>query len=238
MIKCRNSLLVDEMVGLSILLWKIWYRKNIVVHGSSPSYCDSDFLEWVHGFTKDYRIANQKHKGASSNGVCVENSWRPLDEGWFKVNSDTAIDGENMKVGIGIIIRNSNGVVMASSTQSLKAGYSHQMAEATAILRGLQFAVYTGLVPCMIESDAQVVINLLKAGVPPYSDVGLIIQDIFSFCENSLNSLSYSFRFVLRKANLAAHCLAKIGLSSFVDDYWMEECPPSVVPVVRNDYSF
>ncbi|KAK2646057.1 hypothetical protein Ddye_021252 [Dipteronia dyeriana] len=182
----------------------------------------------------DYRDANKKEKGPSSIGDCVENSWLPPDDRWYKVNTYAAISSDEMKMGLGIIIRDNKGAVMASSAQYLNAGYSPQVAEAMAIFRGLQFAVDTGLVPCMIESDAQVVINLLISGVPPLSDVGLIIQDNYSFYEKSF---SCSFAFAPRKANMATHCLAKYGLSSSVDGYWMEECPPSVVLVVLGDCS-
>ncbi|KAK2647504.1 hypothetical protein Ddye_014993 [Dipteronia dyeriana] len=154
--------------------------------------------------------------------------------GWYKVNTDAAISNDGIKMGFGIIILNSNGVVMASSVQSLNSRFPHQMAEAMAIFKGLQFAVETGLVPCVMESDAQVVINHLNSVVAPLSDVGLIIQDIFSFCEKSLSCF---FNFVPRNGNMVAHYLAKLGLSSWIDNFWMEECPPCVILDVMRDCS-
>ncbi|KAK2649115.1 hypothetical protein Ddye_016604 [Dipteronia dyeriana] len=193
-----------------------------------------DFLEWVYGFVADYHDANKKEMGQPGKRNFVSNYWRPSDVEWCKVNTDVAIRNDVMKMGFGIIIHDSNGVVMASSVQSLNARFPPQMAEAMAICRGLQFAVETGLVPCVMESDAQVVINLLNSVVALLSEVRLIIQDIFSFCEKSF---SCSFNFVPRNGKMVAHCLAKLGLSSSVDDFWMEKCPLSVILEVLRDCS-
>ncbi|TXG65101.1 hypothetical protein EZV62_006376 [Acer yangbiense] len=41
--------------------------------------------------------------------------------------------------------------------------------------------------------------------------------------------------FVPRNANMAAHCLAKLGLSVVTDCFWLEEDPPSLAAVVLGD---
>ncbi|KAK3195597.1 hypothetical protein Dsin_026907 [Dipteronia sinensis] len=55
--------------------------------------------------------------------------------------------------GVGVVIRDHRGLVMASCSQQLDAIYSTQVAEAVALLRGIDFTMDTGLVPAMIESD-------------------------------------------------------------------------------------
>ena len=40
-----------------------------------------------------------------------------------------------------------------------------------AVLRGIRFAVDAGLVPAVIESDANYVVDLIKLGVAPSADV-------------------------------------------------------------------
>ncbi|KAK1553333.1 hypothetical protein Q3G72_032938 [Acer saccharum] len=47
-------------------------------------------------------------------------SWRPSDMGRYKVNCDASFDMEGNMVGIGLIIRDSEGTVMASSSQSIE----------------------------------------------------------------------------------------------------------------------
>ncbi|TXG66648.1 hypothetical protein EZV62_007923 [Acer yangbiense] len=106
------------------------------------------------------------------------------------------------------------------------------MAEALAILRGLQFVRESGLWPCIVDSDSQVVVSLINFAETPLYDIGLFIADILELVRVSLGLL---FNFVPRNAYRAAHCLAKIGLSLCADNFWMEEVPPSVAPIVVGD---
>ncbi|KAK2649420.1 hypothetical protein Ddye_016909 [Dipteronia dyeriana] len=53
---------------------------------------------------------------------------------------------ETSGIGVGVVIRDCNGRVMAS--------YLPHIAEAMAILRGLQFTLETVLVPASLGSDA------------------------------------------------------------------------------------
>ncbi|KAK3200415.1 hypothetical protein Dsin_023830 [Dipteronia sinensis] len=106
------------------------------------------------------------------------------------------------------------------------------IAESLAVLRGIQFASEVGHWPCIFETDAQGVVNLITASSVPCADIGLILSDIFALLESFPN---YSFAFVPRCGNMAAHCLAKLGLSLVSDCFWLEEFPPCVAPAVAGD---
>ncbi|KAK2637935.1 hypothetical protein Ddye_025730 [Dipteronia dyeriana] len=101
-----------------------------------------------------------------------------------------------------------------------------QLAEALALLKGIQFAYDSGLWPCQCESDALVVVNLVCSNDPIFAEIGIVIQDIkpLLFGCNG-NSIS----FVHRKANMAAHCRAKIGLGngfeSLIASGWRSSLP-------------
>ncbi|KAK2638091.1 hypothetical protein Ddye_025886 [Dipteronia dyeriana] len=82
------------------------------------------------------------------------------------------------RVGYGIAIRNHVGAVLASSTQVAGAFFSPMVAEAMAILTGLEFAQESGLFPCMVESNAQIVVKLIQSDIVPLSEVGIVIRDI------------------------------------------------------------
>ncbi|KAI9194421.1 hypothetical protein LWI28_005846 [Acer negundo] len=81
-------------------------------------------------------------------------SWSPPCSGLFKINSDAELDVGNGKVGLGIIIRDSEGEILACRASPILAGFSPLISEVVAVLHGLSFAWEVRLFPCSIESDA------------------------------------------------------------------------------------
>ncbi|KAK3199817.1 hypothetical protein Dsin_023232 [Dipteronia sinensis] len=69
-----------------------------------------------------------------------------------------------------------------SGDNSVRSGYkamfSPLVAEAMAVLRGILLALERSLVPFVIESDALNVVDLIKSGRSPSTDVGTMISDI------------------------------------------------------------
>ncbi|KAK2635147.1 hypothetical protein Ddye_029939 [Dipteronia dyeriana] len=105
-------------------------------------------------------------------------------------------------VGVGLIVRQSNGLVSVASAQCFTACFSPPVAEAVAILRGLQCVVNCGFYPVVLESDAKWVVDLINSGNETQAESGAIVEDI-----------------------MAAHVLAKDGLRSCPDQVWYEEVP-------------
>ena len=89
------------------------------------------------------------------------------------------------------------------------------MAEAEAILRGLQFALDLGLLPVTIESDTVMVVKWINGGSYCGVDVGLVLNKINTLIRSlgcgAVNSMP-------QKANQVAHFLAKKMLIS--DPIW------------------
>lgn len=179
---------------------------------------------------------HEDFKSANSNNVAVLGSqclevikWVPSKLGSFKLNTNAAIDLRSRRVGIGVIIRDSAGCVLASSAQVVNTKLSLVLAKVLSVLRGMRFARETGLWPCLVETDAQVEVKLVNFNTILLSDVGIYIRDIHSLFD-VLNSCPGQF--VPRKANMASHSLAKFGLSCVSNCFWMEDYPPGVVHVV------
>ncbi|KAK3210787.1 hypothetical protein Dsin_015493 [Dipteronia sinensis] len=107
----------------------------------------------------------------------------PPDLGKYKINCDAAIDVVGRLVGFRIVIRDSEGFVMASSSLRIEAISSPPVAEAFAISRGLQLAIDTGLLPCGIESDTEVVVDWVNGSELLCSEIGSVITDIHTLLE-------------------------------------------------------
>ncbi|KAL5806493.1 hypothetical protein ACOSQ4_029226 [Xanthoceras sorbifolium] len=152
--------------------------------------------------------------------------------GWFKINSDAIVDVSKKQIGIGVVIRDGNGLVMAVLAKRHNSLLSMECAEGLAILEGLKFAQELGIHPVGVESDDASVVALINKKSPPRSELRLIISEILLF-EVSLSIRSFSFR--PRQCNRVAHGLAKFGVNVSISCFWVEITPPCVqVICVKN----
>ncbi|KAK2647882.1 hypothetical protein Ddye_015371 [Dipteronia dyeriana] len=189
-------------------------------------------FSWACDFLDEWRsvhyVSNSSHKmrGADFRRL------RPPDKGVYKVNTDAATDYNNQKIGFGIIIMDSRGLVKATAIKSVIAMLAHLSAEAMAVKHGILLALDSELMSIQIETDSLQLVNILSLGKACSFDVGSIISEILDLLEVIL---SWSICHIPRKGNLAAHSLARIGLSTVSDCFWSNAYPPCVERCIRND---
>ena len=133
---------------------------------------------------------------------------------------------------MGIVIRNYSWSVMVSSSILLAACYDPKLAEMMAIYRGLIFSRDCSLHPCVLESDAAVVVKWINENSHRDSVGGNILVEISSLII-SLQVLSVNH--IPRLANNVAHGQAKYALTIDEDRYWMEDFPSCVRRAVQLD---
>ncbi|KAI9191546.1 hypothetical protein LWI28_009874 [Acer negundo] len=121
----------------------------------------------------------------------------------FKINTDVAVLIGSKKIGVGRVVR----IVQVRVAFWFSAFF-------------------------LVESDALNVVNLIRSGRPPDTDVGTVIGDILKV----MASCSYPFiLFVPRKVNLVARSLVKMAMSIDEDKFWLEYVPPYVEKLVLGD---
>ncbi|KAL5756472.1 hypothetical protein ACOSQ2_021218 [Xanthoceras sorbifolium] len=143
-------------------------------------------------------------------------------DGWYKLYVDASLKTEGCLVGLGAVVRDSQGLFMAGLSQKLVGSVSIEVAEAAAILNGLHLAIHLRFSRLLVESDALNIVNYINHRDPPLSEVGLIISDILSLCSNAF----VAFSFVPRCANFVAHLLVRNSFSGDVVSIWLEDAPP------------
>ncbi|KAL5746540.1 hypothetical protein ACOSP7_027686 [Xanthoceras sorbifolium] len=104
--------------------------------------------------------------------------WKPPLGNIFKLNVDAACDKMNQKIGIGLAIRDNNGSIMVAAGLTFRFVFDVELAEALAILEGIQLALSRGFLPFCVESDALNIVNLCCDSVPVRSDLSIVVQDI------------------------------------------------------------
>ena len=120
---------------------------------------------------------------------------------------------------MGLMIRDSNGQVIAALSRKLNAPLGALEVEAKAFEVGLEFARDVGVHDFILEGDSLVVYNALCGSSTPPSMIAPVIQGILMSCR-PLDRIDFSH--VKRQGNRPTHLLAKHALD--IADYltWME----------------
>ncbi|XP_075655242.1 uncharacterized protein LOC142625480 [Castanea sativa] len=148
--------------------------------------------------------------------------WKAPPEPAFKLNIDAAIFKELNCSGVGAIIRNGKGEVMAALSAKGPPVEDSEEAETLACRRAVEFAVDIGFSELVIEGDNAAVMTSLSSPGPNMSRLGHIVHDI--------QWMATGFRWVYvshvnRDANSVAHLLARYAKNVTKDMIWMEDTP-------------
>ncbi|KAK2638080.1 hypothetical protein Ddye_025875 [Dipteronia dyeriana] len=206
---CFHRLQSDEVALLCIIMWRIWFLPNNKVHCWEGSLVLVNVYTWAVEFLNNFRIAITVDGGNrgldNSTGVV----WQDPSVGIFKVNCDAALDMNNKLVGIGLVVRDHYSSILALCAQRIHACYSPLVAEAVAVLRGINFVLKTGVFPLVVETDALGVVQMVKIGSSFSVDIGLVIGGILARLQDSKGA---TMGFVPKKANSVTHTLLKLAL--------------------------
>uniref|UniRef100_A0A803PKW7 CCHC-type domain-containing protein n=1 Tax=Cannabis sativa TaxID=3483 RepID=A0A803PKW7_CANSA len=134
--------------------------------------------------------------------------------------------------GLGALIRNSSGDVIASEIQQQKGYFSVELAEVLALRMGIQLAINTTTVPFIIQTDCLRVANFLKGNSQVRTDWSEMLKEIkdsptFSNC--------IAVHHIGRQSNKATHSLAKLAILSNCNKLWMGDYPFCASTFIKAD---
>lgn len=159
-------------------------------------------------FTTGKGKKNGVPKPSSSNlegAAPTTHQMEATNRGFHKVNYDGAVFAEQGKAGISVIIRNSNGDVMASMSQLVQLPTTITQVEAMAARKAAEFALEVGINKVVLEGDSEIVYKDLNNNGPSLALHGHLIQDVKALIP--LFSC-FCFSHVGRLGNKVAHSLA------------------------------
>ncbi|XP_074287942.1 uncharacterized protein LOC141613105 [Silene latifolia] len=209
-----------------VVCWAIWEHRNKVVFdgvGISPA-C---IIRRVHDVLHEIEgggvggVLNGGVQGPSETAQ-REDRWVAAPRGSVKVNVDTGVkEGEG--VGVGVVCRDEDGEVMWGMARAWKEEWEPCVAEAVAVLKGLQEAKHRGHEKVIIESDCAQVIETLNRRKRGRSVFFLVVNDILALA-SSFTSISWMF--TRRANNNVAHALAHLFPRVVGKSVWSEVLPP------------
>ncbi|XP_042969118.1 uncharacterized protein LOC122301808 [Carya illinoinensis] len=205
--------------------------RNDVLHGKNFLHPTSVFQKAV----EEARAYEESvtPSGEASGRVPVDvQRWKKPESNWFKHNWDAVVRDKEGRIGIGAVVRDSQGLVIGTlrAQRSLKGCSSD--AEAYGLLVAAVFCRELGLQQVCFEGDSKHVVNLLLSKEVDWSMGGCLVEDARKILNSSIR---WTASHVKREANKAAHQLAKSALEESEDVYDIEVCPQCIKSIVASE---
>lgn len=214
------------------LCWTTWHERNQFVFQSKAR--DPHFLVAKAEATVEAyeRVKMSKMETAAKAFTVKTSSEQIFSQRHFKVNVDAAINRDTYQGGLGVVIRDGEGNVIAAAIKQTNFNGDAALVEAAAVKLGIQVAIDTGLTPLIIETDCKDVVNLVLHKKSNQTEICWIITDIQSEMQRGGNL--FKFQHIPRENNVIAHNLAKMAVASGDSCIWRDSFPPQVMSVITH----
>jgi hypothetical protein len=223
----------DELKLVVIVARQIWFqRNNVVFKGEFKS--PGDLIKAARTQMEQYDQAVEKRNKTGPIEVQASTKtverWKKPPIGVLKINWDAALDPRIGKMGLGTLARDHKGRVLAM-TSSIRNQINHPTTtETLAVWQAVVLGIQLGATYLELEGDALEVVQDLNLPEHCWGRNGPVLKDIKLLLQN-FNDWKVSH--VLQGANGAAHSLAKLALSSGVEQTWYDNFPMVVQEIVR-----
>ena len=216
----------------ALITWTIWFRRNQLRTSSKP-FPLSQIIPSARQLLQEFNEVHPSVPVQNSNPQQLWPKWEPPPTSLLKVNFDGAVFKETEEAGLGVVIRDSHGQVLASLAEKIKLPSCSDEVEALAAVRAIILAMDLNLPSFIVEGDSEVVISALRSEEDSFSSFGHLISSIKHFLV-SCNCVSFSH--TRRSGNSVAHFLAKHAKTIVGCSVWMEDVPPQVADVLLADF--
>lgn len=207
---------VEEILQFVGVARRIWLRWNEVIHR-----CFFSPLVEVVKRTRTIIIEYQAVK-LMDRPACVtkrQTQWMAPPVGWLMVNWDVAINRSRGWWGLGVIICDHLGNLIASKCSTHLGGLEPVAAEALAALEAMQFCHSLGHDWVQFVGDAKLVVDVVFSGEPDWSSKGHLIDAIRSSTQRFSH---WKISHVNRVANQIVHALARLATTQFMENVFTE----------------
>ncbi|XP_040992644.1 uncharacterized protein LOC121239461 [Juglans microcarpa x Juglans regia] len=148
----------------------------------------------------------------------------------MKANWDAALDQKEGKMGVGIVIRDEHGEVLAAMCGQRHHVHQATTAEILALWRAMEICNDLNLRRVVFEGDAQVVIKGINEDNEDFLDYGMVIVDAKKLIKLIKD---WKVQYTHRSTNEVAHILAKNALKLDSEQIWIEEFPNCIAQVLE-----
>ena len=220
----------EEKVALVVIVaWALWCNRNEIRHGAERKSTEAIF-HWVNQYLLEFSMAT---KSVSAVREVVSVTWNPPPSSMLKVNVDGATTKHQNTVGVGFIIRDELGRVVAAMSRKIQAPLGPLEVKAKAFKAGLQLARDMGYQDIILEGDSLILIRALCGLSSPPSTIDSMVVGMQLLCSDFRTVYVFHVR---RQGNKPAHILAKYALSINDSVVWIEETPCCIEQALIQDF--
>ena len=142
----------------AVTVWSIWNQWNRV-----RLIQPADAIHQIAYLSKNWLAEFQARQASLNSGPILtqptRRTWKPPPSGTFKINFDGAIFPIEKKSGLGVVIRDSRGLVIASCSKVVHQALGVCEVEALAVAWALSFASDVGVKRAVLEGGSMAVIS-------------------------------------------------------------------------------
>ncbi|KAM1520037.1 hypothetical protein ACFX15_022281 [Malus domestica] len=223
--RIKNSEKKEEILQeVAFGLWRLWKNRNeVVFNGVHRQHLEvmtlwrkniSEYREALSpSLEGECQLISKPHKMVNRS----QSQWKKPKFGTIKVNTDAAWCRSSLRAGVGWVGCDFAGLLQTAGGSGTGICHNAAAAEACAIRSALMACIENGFDKVVIESDALVIIQMLKKDSTQDYSIECILGDIEILVQR-LTSVTFSF--VPRESNRAAHSVAKFALQQGGDFVW------------------
>ncbi|KAK0587875.1 hypothetical protein LWI29_030314 [Acer saccharum] len=157
---CKETKKVDFDL-ICVVWWRVWFRRNQLLFSNTIMPMDG-IVDWAVNFLANFKEARGVEQ-CERAGQTKDIRWKTPTAGCVKINLDAALSVAKGVSGVGVVVRDWKGEVLASCCQRFEVCFPPLIAEVVAVLTGMRLALQLGLFPAMVESNALAVVELISA---------------------------------------------------------------------------
>ncbi|XP_042969053.1 uncharacterized protein LOC122301732 [Carya illinoinensis] len=173
MIKVLND---SEMQEFVMVARQLWLRRNSFIYKNKflPPNCllreTSLRLQLLK--EEEDKIQTQKEGQQTKN---LAEKWQSPPANWFKVNWDGAVDKTKCMIGIGVVVRDEKGQIIATMRHKKMQLPDPLLTESYGALIAVQFAKDLGLTQIELEGDSLLIAKALQEENEAWSSTSMFI---------------------------------------------------------------
>lgn len=224
----ESNLKGSSRITFAFTSWQLWKWRCLYIFEQNFQYPPFPAFK-IKGNVRNWNLA--QIPTTSSPKSLVEIKWIRPPEGKFKLNTDCTREAIFGKLAAGGILRDDQGFWRGGFTAVVGCAAILDE-ELWSILHGLKIGGGLGVREILVESNSSEAVALLKNRLlPSHRLSGLIsaIQDLGS------TFVGFQISHVYREQNMAADCVAKLGLKYALDFCFLSHPPADVVYLLDSD---